>query len=402
MTNWEQDPQVKKWFELIGNARTVENYAREFPKYLDFVRETTKYKTPSQIIDARIEQTASKDMNERRQFEDIGKLFAHALNKTEYAFNTKKSYLRTMLSFFGKLHLKLEYSRGELFDLLEHTAKDKTQKWIPSNEEIRVLYRMAKTSRDRAVLLTLYQSGLSPIDVASLRIEQLNLYDDKGNWRLPISEDLYLYWFREKSDVPVQTCISRECLEEIRIYLQNRGFPKEGELFLSVHNEPLDTRGINDIITEIVKRAFNGKAKLWKTHHLRDSFMNALEKAKIPTEMKDVFVGHTTGTAKDSYGKSEDTIKALYLEAFKFLTINGYGSQSRKVEELEVKFTEQLRVMTEIITEVKKERDSFKQELASLRSDTHSMTKSIDSLTTDIDVIQKKLKLKPRPLKEVT
>lgn len=305
MQNWLEDPKVQEWLKLIGNERTATNYRREFPKYLDFVRETTEHKTPSQIVKSRLEDLSGKDMNKRRRFEDIGKLFAHELNKTEYAYYTKKSYLRTMLSFFGTLHLKLEYSRGELFNILTHTEGDRKQKWIPSNEEIRLLYRMAKASRDRAILLTLYQSGLSEIDAVSLRIEQLNPYDDKGNWRLPINEDLYLYWFREKTDIAVQTCLSREALEEIRIMLQSRGFPKEGQLFLSVHNEPLDTRGINDIITEIVKRAFNGKAKLWKTHHLRDSFMNALEKAKIPTEMKDCFVGHTTGTAKDSYGKSE-------------------------------------------------------------------------------------------------
>jgi integrase len=396
MTNWEQDPKVKKWFELIGNSRTVENYSREFPKYFDFVRETTKYKTPSQIIDARIEQTASKDMNERRQFEDIGKLFAHALNKTEYAFNTKKSYLRTMLSFFSKNHVRLEYSRGELFDILEHTARDKRQEWIPSNEEIRVIYRMANTSRDRAILLTLYQSGLSEVDVCSMQVEQFHFYDQNGNWSIPLNEDMYLSWFREKSDVPVQTCLSREALEEIRIMLQSRGFPKEGKLFLSVHGQPLDTRAVNDIMKAIVTKAFNGKSELWRTSHLRDAFMNGLEKAKVPSEMKDVFVGHTRLGAKKSYAVSEDTIKSLYSEAFKFLTINGYGSQSRKIEELEVKFTEQLTAMTEIMTELRTENKTLKQQLEENGRDMHKMTTSLEDLTARVETTEKRLKLKPK------
>lgn len=119
--------------------------------------------------------------------------------------------------------------------------------------------------------------------------------------------------------------------------LQSRGFPKEGYLFISFRGEQLGVRGINDAMKEIVRRAFNGKAKEWMTKHLRDSFMNACEKAKIAQEIKDAMVGHQRQGARKEYGIAEDTIKTLYQDAFKNLTVNGYGNQSRKLEEFNTK-----------------------------------------------------------------
>ena len=119
--------------------------------------------------------------------------------------------------------------------------------------------------------------------------------------------------------------------------LQSRGFPKTGILFVSFRNEPLGVRGINEAIKSIVARAFTTRAKEWHTKYLRDAFMNGLEKAKIPTELKDAFVGHQRAGARKEYGIAEDTITTLYTEAFKFLTINGHGQTSRKVDELDTK-----------------------------------------------------------------
>jgi hypothetical protein len=56
---------------------------------------------------------------------------------------------------------------------------------------------LAESTRDRAVLLTLYQSGFSEIDVASMQIETFPFYDESGNWAIPSSEDLYRMQRRE-------------------------------------------------------------------------------------------------------------------------------------------------------------------------------------------------------------
>jgi hypothetical protein len=173
-----------------------------------------------------------------------------------------------------------------------------------------------------------------------MKIEEFPFYDENGEWQIPITEDLYQKRRREKTNQWQQTCISREALEEIRIMLQSRGFPQEGYLFVSFRDQQLGVRGINDMLKGVVKKGFNGKSKLWKTKHLRDAFMNGLLQAKLTQETKDAMVGHKRRGARNDYAITELTIKTAYQSAFKYLTINGYGSQSRKLEQLEKSFNQ--------------------------------------------------------------
>ena len=127
---WENDPKVVEWLDLINTERTVTNYKREFPYFLEFVQSTTEYKTPSQIIESRIEHLRSRDMNVRRYWEDIGIKYMHHLEDKEYRKNTIATYLRTMLSFFSKNHVQLQYSRNELIGAIRPKGKGKRQSII--------------------------------------------------------------------------------------------------------------------------------------------------------------------------------------------------------------------------------------------------------------------------------
>jgi site-specific recombinase XerD len=338
--NWKDDKCVKNWFELIGNERTISNYSHDFPKFLAWAYENTPYKSPSEIIQSRIKSLTSTDMVKRRYWEQQLVKYKNSLEEKNLRMATVHGHIRTIMSFFSKSGVKLLFSRGEL--KINPSEKDKgDSEWIPSNEEIRLLYRLYDSARDRAVLLTLYQSGFSEVDVASMQIESFPFYDEKSNWAIGNTEDIYRKQRREKTNQWQQTCISREALEEIRIMLQNRSYPKSGFLFVSFRDKPLEVRGINEMLKAVVKKSFNGKSELWKTKHLRDAFMNAVLQAKTPQEVKDCMVGHMRQGARNDYAINELTIKTAYLEAFKFLTINGYGSQSRKLEELQKQIQEQ-------------------------------------------------------------
>ena len=55
------DKAVQEWFKSVGNERTVSNHRNDFPKFLEFVREHTAFKTPSEIIEARRKDLQSAD-----------------------------------------------------------------------------------------------------------------------------------------------------------------------------------------------------------------------------------------------------------------------------------------------------------------------------------------------------
>jgi integrase len=364
--NWIDDKYVKNWFELLGNERTIKNYKNDFPKFLTFIQETTPYKTPTEIINSRLENLTANDLMKRRFWEQQVIKYKNSLEEKNLRMATVHGHIRTAMSFFSKNGVKLLFSRGEL--KINPSDKDKVDnEWIPDNGTVRILYRLCESARDRAILLTLYQSGFSEVDAGSMKIEDFPFYDDSGNWIISSTEDLYHKRRREKTNQWQQTCLSREALEEIRIMLQSRGFPKSGYLFVSFRGEQLGVRGINDMLKSVVSKGFNGKAKDWKTKHLRDAFMNAVLQAKTTQEVKDAMVGHMRQGARNDYAITELTIKTAYAEAFKFLTINGYGSQSRKLAELEQKMDTQTKTLTEIITELRTENKQLKEQLANIQ-----------------------------------
>jgi integrase len=384
--NWIDDKYVKNWFELLGNERTIKNYKNDFPKFLTFIQETTPYKTPTEIINSRLENLTANDLMKRRFWEQQVIKYKNSLEEKNLRMATVHGHIRTAMSFFSKNGVKLLFSRGEL--KINPSDKDKVDnEWIPDNGTVRILYRLCESARDRAILLTLYQSGFSEVDAGSMKIEDFPFYDDSGNWIISSTEDLYHKRRREKTNQWQQTCLSREALEEIRIMLQSRGFPKSGYLFVSFRGEQLGVRGINDMLKSVVSKGFNGKAKDWKTKHLRDAFMNGLLQAKITQEVKDAMVGHQRQGARKDYAITELTIKTAYVDAFKYLTINGYGSQSRKLEELQKKQEEDRQKLEAKMTE---DRNALMDVIKDMQKTMKEQTETLNMLKLKYYALQKK------------
>lgn len=161
--NWLSDPYVWKWLGK-KSKKTQKNYVSFFPSWLAFIK-----MSPTEQIEKRVKDLQSSDLRERTWFEDKVIEFKNFLQTQFDNETTVKAYLTCVRSFFSSNRLGLNFGKGEL--KVEVSQKVVKQKWIPTNIEIRVMYGQSDV-RDRALLLTLYQSGFSEIDVASLNIEE--------------------------------------------------------------------------------------------------------------------------------------------------------------------------------------------------------------------------------------
>lgn len=367
-----EDATIKQWLSNL-EPRTRRNYLEQIPHFLEFVKQT-----PSEIIAQRKEQIKSDDDSIKRHYEDKLIAFKNSLEGKDRKISTVRSYLRTVMSFFSQNHVALKFAKKEL--KVKPSAKDKVIKeWIPTNAEVRQIYRTCRNVRDRAVLLTLYQSGISEIDVSSLNIEDFEFYDKNGEW-IP-KEHLYMARLREKTNIELQTALSIEALDELKIYLQTRGYPKSGALFLGAKGERIQVEAINDLIKACVERAFPER-KLWLTKHLRDAYKNALIQAKLTQELADAMFGHQRQGARKEYGLSSETILLAYADVFKFLTVNGYGSQQHKLEELETKISDNEQRLTNMVSQqqkkIEEQADTLKQ-----------LGKALDLIATELERIAK-------------
>ena len=362
--SWLEDKHVKNWFENLKSDRTVSNYKERFPRFLEWVKQP-----PSQIIQSRLEHLTTTDLAKRRYWEQqLIKFTRHLESLTDNEGKRKlstwsiKGFQTAVQSFFSHNGCRLVFARKELD--VEPAEREKVEKeWIPSNEEVRVIYRACKSARDRSILLTLYQSGFSEVDVSNMRIEDFDFYDQNGKWKPEPYTDVYHARKREKTNILQQTCLSREAIEDIRVMLQNRGFPQKGWLFESRKSERLTVRGINDMLKPIVNYHLKHKDELWKTKHLRDSYMNGLLMAKLTQETKDVMVGHKRAGARASYKIAEQTVRQAYDSAFKFLSVNGVGSSTRKIEQIEQDFNKTKSELAQAIAELRQQNKELEQAL---------------------------------------
>jgi len=354
---WLEDEYVKNWLEQIGNENTQDNYEKAFPKFLEFIKVS-----PTEIIQSRLEHLTSTDISKRQYWEQELVKYMHSLEREGLKSTTIHSYLVSVQSFFSRNGVKLQFARGQLKP--DKTKEEKTRrKWVLKNEEIRKLYRYAKTPRDRAIMLVMYQSGFSPSDLTNMRIENFKFYDNEGNWQIPEDEHYYHFQMREKTNIYQCTYLSYEALADLKMMLKERGFPKKGALFISFRNKPLDARVVNLALKSIVERAFPSKTKDWKTKNLRDSYMIGLLAGQVVQELKDIMVGHQRQGARKHYGSPEALeipIREAYKSAFKYLAINGFGTPSHKVDLLEKKFNENYSELAQNIAELRKENKTLK------------------------------------------
>jgi site-specific recombinase XerD len=342
MNDYKEDPFVQTWLNGVGE-RTRQNYGSTFPLWLEFIK-----LTPTQQIEKRIQDLKSDNPQTRSFFETKTVQYKKTLEEKGFKAKTIHSYLISVRSFFASQRLHLRFRRGELKP--ETSREEKViRKWLPSNEEVRALYSVADC-RDRALLLVLYQSGFSEIDVGMLNVEDLiclrtqkNIYD--------IQDHLVIFKHREKSDVVQKTCISEEACHDIRSYLLERDNPKEGALFTSHKGKRLTTRFINLAIKKLASKSLTeNQTKAFQTKSLRDSYGDSLLRADIKQQLKDNLFGHKPSGARDDYEVSPQTIYEAYTKAFPLLSING-GLQSRKdIEDMKKLMLHQTKTLGEFMT----------------------------------------------------
>lgn len=317
--NWQNDVYAKKWLGQLTEANK-RNAIEPFQAWLSFIK-----MTPTEQINKRMEDLQSRNPQTRGFFEDKLIEFMHLLETQNIKSTTIHRKLSAIRSFFTHNRLQLKFARGQLRPRVNESEKV-TQEWILANEEIRALYGVGSV-RNRALLLCLYQSGFSPIDVSKLNIEHLK---DGTKTIYETEEHLYIDILRQKTSIHQKTCISSECVFDIQNMLKERGNPKTGALFVSEKGMRLSTRFINDALKNLCEKA-HGKqlCKEFKTKNLRDSYNDALLRADIKQEVKDLMLGHKRLGARGHYHCSPTTIKEAYAKTFKYLSIN-HGTQTKQ------------------------------------------------------------------------
>jgi len=277
----EHIPGFLEWLEIEKglSTKTQENYHRFLKKFLQFIR-------INELEDLKPHELNDDHIWEYKVFlsrQPISQKTKKTLKKT-----TQNYYLialRALLVFFAdKDILSLPPEKVKL-------PKQKREKKINflNLEQIKKLLNVPNVSndaglRDKAILETLFSTGLRVAELAFLNREQINIKKDTKDLEISIIG---------KGDYPRTVYFSERAVECLRKYLQTRR-DKERALFINYEGRKPLTRLTTRSIERIVKKyAILAGVPLFTTPHtLRHSFATDLLTKGADLRAIQEFLGH--------------------------------------------------------------------------------------------------------------
>jgi site-specific recombinase XerC len=262
-SGWNEEETVKDWLQGLAE-KTKKHYQEDFPKFLEFAG-----MQPNEIIQSRLKDLSSTNPKTRFRWERKVLEYKEYLKEQNIKAWTVHTYLTCVLSFFSRNRVKLQFRRGDI-----KSPKPSRHEWLPSNAQVRMVYQIASL-RDKIGLLLAYQCGLNPIDIESLNIEEMPIYNAEG--KMQIIDHQYFEVDRSKTGMLAQTCLSNELLHDIDLYLRSRGYPKEGALLITHKGQRLTGKDLNTALKGYFKLALGKEGSKFHITKLRKAYQNALD-----------------------------------------------------------------------------------------------------------------------------
>jgi site-specific recombinase XerD len=345
--NWE-DPALKRWFGSILRDGTRYNYRTAFRAYALFTGMSASALIDEALEDVRQDPRNRKDVVLSRLVQFYTWL------KTEYPRKSRgmgehkvigkgvsdklaHAYVNSIRSFYATYDVTVRM-RGR-HKLPKPRVTNKRMK--VGAEQVKVLVDHARTPRDRAIILTLFQSGMDVSTLCSLKYSVVA--EGLAKNELPLKLDCY----RPKTGTDYYTFLGKDAVEALKAYLadmKNRGaqFKPDTPLFMKERGkEPIETNLVQNMLKEVAHKSGlvdgenNGKQfNPLGPHALRESFGSIMINSGVPDTIVDFWLGHEIGEMAEAYkGVQYESLKQMYVEREKLLSI----SPKENLEELKAK-----------------------------------------------------------------
>lgn len=212
----------------------------------------------------------------------------------------------------------------------------KVPEYIPKKYEIYLMADSACSLRDRAIILTLYSSGLRNSTLRALLIRDVEdeLSRNIDNILIPVYPEMKkIDPYACKGDIPYYTFICDEATQAIKLYLGERkrkygGILSHEPLFISNYNQIdreerkskiMSPRQLQQVVKMAARRAGLAKVEHVTPHCLRKSFETVLHSelvdgGRLDPKIQEFFMGHILPGNQDVYfDKTKvETLRAEY------------------------------------------------------------------------------------------
>jgi len=304
---------VKNW---LNGVATASEYTKRF--YLSDLIEycTWTKKNPDEVIQERKKQLRSRDQDVRMTAERMLK---------EYANSGLKSANR-MWRIVGSIKSFYKHNFYELTPAAVRAPKRPKVKdyRIPTTDDVRKMLE-GSSLRDRAILLTLYQTGLRESSLVQLKLKHIKeLFEGKSPVHIGLrSQELKGTY----AGLEAHTFLGRDAIEAIKRYLDWRKNVKrealtdDSYLFtkLDAVGQPINELATIAVVQNACIRAGTG---IFSPHDFRRATQTALEGAGISANWVKRIMGHKLSGSENPYSQPQiEQLREAYMKAEPKLSI---------------------------------------------------------------------------------
>jgi len=372
--NFKNSQILNRWLETITRKGTKAVYKTAFKRYAEYTK-----MAPEQLIDEAVEDQR-KDPREKQDVvkqrligfyhwlvNEAPKMRQGSDRQVGKGLSSKlaHTYVNAIRSFYATFGVYVKLTGRSKLPAPRVTNHRK----ILSNLDVRRLLDHCRSPRDRAIILTMFQSGMDVSTLCSLR------YGDVAEGLAKGEHPLKLNLYRPKTGVEYYSFLGRDACESIRAYLNDlkaRGiqlsyddplFLKEGPKAL--RKEAVEPHHIQALMRQLaVKVGFktDGRAiNPVSPHALRESFSTIMVNHGVPKVIVDFWLGHKISELDKTYMRpQEEELRKLYLEREEFISVTSASDQ------LEQKIEEKTKQLQEVISNVIAENVKLKEQLKDL------------------------------------
>jgi len=343
------DRTAGKWLNTIVNPGTKALYIMALKNYLQFTG-----KTPAELIEEAVEDM-KKDPREQQDvvlarlvkfYEWLKKDYKGKRIKKPLSDSAVDTQVTAVRSFYAAYKITVRLKGRTALP----KARRQNKRLIVNAEQVKQLLNYAPNIRDRAIMLTLFQSGIDVSTLCSLKYGDVASGLQSGE--LPLTLDLY----REKTGIEFQTFIGKSAVEAIRTYIKDREargyrFEDGSPLFQKEAQMNGKSPAMEPDLVQIMMKSVAAKAGFVKPsgynilgpHALRESFGSIMINAGVPDSVVDFWLGHAIGDMAKAYKQTQhEAIRKMYAERERlidpYVGIGGNGAELGKVKaELEEK-----------------------------------------------------------------
>ena len=312
-------------FDTIKNAtealsdKTKQSYYKELSNFFIWLNESPDQVIANRKIQYKVDDETS-DYYERK-VRAYKKMLEESMTGRTIA-----GRIGRIQGFFANNSSKFRLELG----VMKYDKARRVEKFSPDNTIAREVYSFADSARDRLIIAFAYQCGLAPVDISELQCS-----------KIPTEPFKYFQGSRSKTGEIWHGVTTPEIVQEFAAYKKIRGEPVNGEPLFKGREGYLDSAGISQIITILIKKAGYGDVAGFKPTAFRDGLEDALIEAGIPDKVKEAMMGHAGGIEAQYGGHKQFVarIEEAMQKAYKYLVltevVTSNGKSAHKISELD-------------------------------------------------------------------